>query len=213
VPILADSIASYLAGLRPESSPVMAEMEALAERERVPIVPWETGRLLAVLARAIDARRIVEVGTAIGYSTLHLAQGAPEATIVTLERDPERIAQARDFLGRAGVDARVEIMEGDALESLRSLEGPFDLAFVDATKKEYSKYLRALEPKLAPRALVAVDNVLMSGEVAEAESADTFWAPDALQTARALNADLVGSEDWLAVVLPVGDGVALAVRR
>src|SRR5256885_8899314 len=130
-PILSEHVEAYLRKLRPQRSPVMAEMEALAEREGVPIVHWETGRLLAALCRAMDPL-VLEVGTAIGYSTLHMAEQLERGRVVTLERDPERAAQARDFLSRAGVAERVELVEGDARETIQRVEGPFDFLFVDA---------------------------------------------------------------------------------
>jgi predicted O-methyltransferase YrrM len=212
VPILAEHVQAYLDRIRPERSPVMAEMEELAERERVPIVHWETGRMLAALCRAMDPV-VLEVGTAIGYSTLHMAEQLDHGRVVTLERDPERAAQARDFLSRAGVAERVELVEGDARETIERVEGPFDFLFVDATKAEYRDYIELAEPKLTERALLVVDNLLMSGEVALPENAETFWSDDSLVAARALNAELLTSERWLATVLPVGDGVGLAARR
>src|SRR5439155_15096649 len=109
-PIFSEHVETYLHALRPERSPVMAEMEALAEREGIPIVHWETGRLLAALCRTLDPV-VLEVGTAIGYSTLHMAEQLERGRVVTLERDAERAAQARDFLSRAGVAERVEIVE------------------------------------------------------------------------------------------------------
>lgn len=111
MPILTGQVDAYLRGLRPPRGEVMAEMERLAESEGVPIVHWETGRMLAVLAGSLDAR-VLEVGTAIGYSALHMAEVLDRGSIVTLERDPERIAQARGFFERAGVADRVEIVEG-----------------------------------------------------------------------------------------------------
>jgi predicted O-methyltransferase YrrM len=96
--ITAEHVQEYLRALSGERSEVMAEMEALAERDRIPIVLWETGRLLAVLVAALRPARVLEVGTAIGYSTLHMAQALPEdGVIVTLEREPERIAQAHKY--------------------------------------------------------------------------------------------------------------------
>lgn len=212
MPILAEHVQSYLEGIKPGRSPVMAEMEELAERERVPIVHWETGRMLAALCRAMDPV-VLEVGTAIGYSTLHMAEQLDNGRVVTLERDPERAAQARGFLERAGVADRVEIVEGDARETIDRVKGPFDLLFVDATKAEYRGYIDQAEPKLSERALLVVDNLLMSGEVALPENAETFWSDDSLVAARKLNAELLGSERWLGAVLPVGDGVGLAARR
>jgi predicted O-methyltransferase YrrM len=212
VTILSQHVDSYLRDLRPERSEVMTEMEALAEREGVPIVHWETGRLLAVMCRALDPV-VLEVGTAIGYSTLHMAEQLQRGRVVTLERDPERAAQARDFLSRAGVAERVEIVEGDARETIAGLEGPFNLLFVDGTKVEYRDYLELAEPKLSERALLVVDNLLMSGEVGLPEGSDTRWSAENLNSARNLNAELVNSEQWLACVLPVGDGIGIAARR
>jgi len=190
----------------------MAEMEGLAEREGVPIVHWETGRFLATLCRALDPL-VLEVGTAIGYSTVHMAEQLERGRVVTLELDPERAAQARDFFERARVSDRIELVEGDANETIPSLEGPFDLLFVDAAKTEYRSYIELAEPKLSERALLVIDNLLMYGEVALPEDADTFWRAEALEAARQLNAELLSSDRWLGSVLPVGDGVGLAARR
>jgi predicted O-methyltransferase YrrM len=209
--ILDRTVEQYLHGLRPERSEVMREMEEHAERDSVPIVEWETGRLLAVLCRVLDPV-VLEVGTAIGYSTLHMAEQLQRGRVVTLERDPERAAQARSYLERAGVADRVELVEGDALETLPSLEGPFDLLFVDASKGEYARYIELAEPKLSERALMVVDNLLMSGEVALPEGAETRWNPDSRASAQRLNADLLASDRWLGSVLPVGDGVGIAAR-
>jgi predicted O-methyltransferase YrrM len=210
--ILDERVDRYLQALRPERSEVMAEMEAAAERDSVPIVEWETGRLLATLCRALDPD-VLEVGTAIGYSTLHMALELERGRVVTLERDPDRAAQARSYLERAGVADRVELVVGDALATIGGLDGPFDLLFVDAAKGEYQRYIELAEPKLSGRALLVVDNLLMGGEVALPPGAETFWNPDSLAAARRLNAELMNSERWLASVLPIGDGVGLGARR
>jgi predicted O-methyltransferase YrrM len=210
--ILDEVVETYLGELRPERSRVMREMEEHAERDGIPIVHWETGRLLAVLCRVLDPV-VLEVGTAIGYSTLHMAEQLERGRVVTLERDPERAAQARSYLERAGVSDRVELVEGDALDTLESLAGPFGVLFVDASKGEYARYIELAEPKLSRRALMVVDNLLMSGEVALPEGAETRWNDDSLASARRLNSDLLGSGEWLACVLPVGDGIGVAARR
>jgi predicted O-methyltransferase YrrM len=209
--ILSDHVARYLAGIRPERSPVMAEMEALAERDGVPIVHWETGRLLAALCRSLDPV-VLEVGTAIGYSTLHMAEQLERGRVVTLELDARRAAQARDFFARARVADRIELVEGDARETIASLPGPFDLLFVDAAKTEYADYVELAFPKLTERALLVVDNLLMSGDVALPPDEPTSWSADSVAAARALNLDLLGDERWVGCVLPVGDGIGLAAR-
>jgi predicted O-methyltransferase YrrM len=210
--ILDEQVERYLRDLRPERSEVMADMEAVAERDSVPIVSWETGRFLAVLCRALDPV-VLEVGTAIGYSTLHMARELTAGRVVTLERDPDRAAQARANLARAGVDDRVELIEGDALETIPGLAGPFDLLFVDASKGEYRRYIELAEPLLAERCVLVVDNLLMSGEVALPDGAETWWNPDSLAAARGLNTELLRSERWLAGVLPIGDGIGFGARR
>ena len=212
MPILDERVQKYIQGLRPERSPVMAEMEAVAERDGVPIVAWETGRLLATLCRLLDPL-VLEVGTAIGYSTLHMAEQLERGRVTTLEYDPDRAAQARDYFARAGVSERVELVEGDANETIPRLDGPFDMLFVDATKEEYRGYIELAEPKLAERALLVIDNLLMFGEVAMPADAETFWRAEALEAARELNAELLSSDRWLGSVLPIGDGVGFAVRR
>ena len=168
--------------------------------------------MLATLCRALDPA-VLEVGTAIGYSTLHMAEALDRGRVVTLERDQDRAEQARGYFEWAGVADRVDVIEGDALETIGRLEGPFDLLFVDAAKGEYPRYIELAEPKLCERALLVIDNLLMEGEVALPGDAETAWSHDSLATARRLNADLLRSERWLGCVLPVGDGVGLAARR
>ncbi|HZI92004.1 MAG TPA: O-methyltransferase [Thermoleophilaceae bacterium] len=209
--ILHDHVEGYLRALRPDRDPVMAEMEVLAERDSVPIVHWEAGRFLATLCRGTDPR-VLEVGTAIGYSALHMAQALENGKLVTLEIDPARAATARKFLDDAGVGDRVEIVEGDARQTIPNLGGPFDLLFIDAKKDQYREYLELAEPLLAERALLVVDNLLMSGEVALPHDADTYWADESLAAARAFNSQLLQSERWLGSVLPIGDGVGFAAR-
>jgi predicted O-methyltransferase YrrM len=213
MPIYADHVQRYLHALRPERSPLMRQMEELAEREGVPIVHWETGRFLAIQVRVLDPQQVLEVGTAIGYSTLHMAEQLGRGRIITIERDPIRVRQATDFLTRAGVADRVEIIEADAMQAIEDLPGPFDLLFLDASKDEYAEYLRKAEPKASDGALLVVDNLLMSGDVALEDDSQATWRGESLAAARAFNAELIDSERWLGAVLPIGDGVGLAARR
>jgi predicted O-methyltransferase YrrM len=211
VRILDERVERYIHGLRPPRSEVMAEMEAVAERDGVPIVHWETGRFLAILCRALDPV-VLEVGTAIGYSTLHMAEQLDRGRVITLELSEDRARQARDYFERAGVADRVEVIEGDARETIEGVSGPIDLLFVDAAKDEYERYIELAQPKLSDRAVLVVDNMLMSGEVALPEGESSEWRPASLASARALNAELLSSDRWLACVLPIGDGIAFATR-
>jgi predicted O-methyltransferase YrrM len=212
--ILHPRVHAYLDRLRPERDPLLAEMEALASRDGIPIVEWETGRLLATLVAANRPERVLEVGTAIGVSTLHMARELGDgARIVTVERDEARIARAREYWARAGVEHLIEVVLGDALEALRGLPGPFDLVFLDATKTETGDYLALLSGRLEAGCVLVVDNLLMGGDVALGEDAEAAWSAEALSAARAAAAELMSSPDWLFSLLPVGDGVGLGVRR
>ena len=211
--IVTEAVSRYLSELRPEADPVLAEMEAHGAREGIPIVVPETGVLLHVLASACRVRRVIEVGTAIGVSTLYLARALPaDGTIVTFEIDPQRQEAARGYLERAGILDRVDLRLQDAREGLGELEGSFDMAFIDGVKAQYGDYFEALVPLLRPDALLAVDNVLMSGTVAEARS-NGHWTDEQIVTARAFNERVLRHPDLIGTLTPVGDGVLVAVRR
>lgn len=207
-PILYPEQEGYLERLLPPRDPLLREMEELAAREDVPISDPEVGRLLSILARTTNARLIVEVGTAIGYGALWLARGAPEARILTIDIDPERLATARGFLERGGVADRVELIEGAALDVLPRLPGPVDLAYVDGVKVEYRRYLDLLVPKLRVGGMVVIDNLLWKGRVAVPPD-DEDRNADAL---RAFNPYLMMYPQLQSLVLPLGDGVGIATK-
>jgi predicted O-methyltransferase YrrM len=211
--IVTDAVQNYLSGSRSEPDPVLADMEEHGRREGIPIVAPETGALLHILALASRAKRVLEVGTAIGVSTLYLARALSEGgVVVTFEIDSERQRSARGYLERAGVLDRVDLRLEDAREGLGRLEEPFDMAFIDGVKPQYGEYFEALVPLLAPGAVLAVDNVLMGGTVAEGRS-DGRWSEDQVAAARRFNERLLGDERLRATITPVGDGVLVAVRR
>jgi caffeoyl-CoA O-methyltransferase len=211
--IVTEAVGSYLASVRTPPDPVLAEMEEHAAREGIPIVVPETGALLHVLARACGARRILEVGTAIGVSTLYLVRALPEGgTIVSFEIDERRHQAARGYLRRACVLDRADLRLQDARDGLVGLEPGFDMAFIDGVKTQYSEYFDALLPLLRAGALLAVDNVLMSGTVADGRS-DGNWTDEQIARARAFNQRLLVHEQLSGTITSVGDGVLLAVRR
>lgn len=212
--IVTDAVRAYLASLEPVRDPVLAEMEAHAERDRIPVVEPAAGEFLHVVALAHRARRIVEVGTAIGVSTLYLARALPaDGEIVSFEIDGRRHAAARDYLARAGLSDRVDLRLQDAREGLASLHpGSFDMAFVDGVKLQYGDYFEAIVPLLRANGVLTVDNVLMGGTVAEGRS-DGNWTEDQIAAARKFNRRVLDDERFTATVTPVGDGVLVAVRR
>jgi caffeoyl-CoA O-methyltransferase len=208
--ILERAVADYLASLHAAADPVLAEMREHGRRDGIPIVVPETGALLELLARATGAERAVEVGTAIGVSTLHLARGG--AHVTSFEIDAGRHEAAKDYLARAGLSDRVDLRLQDATEGLAELTGQFDLAFIDGPKQEYGSHLDRVVELVRPGGLIAVDNVLMGGTVATGQP-DQIWSADRISTVRDLNDRLMNDPALTATVTPVGDGLALAVRR
>jgi predicted O-methyltransferase YrrM len=191
-------------------------VEAAAEPLGVPIVDRHSGRVLSVLAG--DRRRIVEVGTAYGYSTVWMALGQPSGgTIVTIDPDRERTDLARGWWREAGIaDEQITQVTAKALEAFASrdpaLTGPFDMAFIDALKPEYGAYLDALiDGRLSSGALVVADNVLWSGRVSGSRPAKPG---DPNTTAlRRFCERVLADERFSATILPVGDGLLIATWR
>lgn len=201
----------YVEGLAREPHPVLLEIERDAVPEGVPIVDRSSGRVL--MAAAAGRRRIVEIGTAVGYSTLWMALGQPaDGTIVTVDPDRSRTDRAREWWRRAGVAGRIEVVNRPALEALAAddagLRGPFDLAFIDALKPEYERYLEALVPRLAPGALVLADNVLWSGRASGSRPDPGNGAQT--EALRRFNAAVLADPRFSATILPVGDGLLIA---
>jgi len=197
-----------------EPHAVLVAMEAAAEPEGIPILDRASGRVLATLAA--NRSRIVEVGTAIGYSTLWMGSAQPSGgRIVTIDPDRERTDRARGFWRQAGItDERIEVVNAPALEAfaagLPELAGPFDLAFVDALKDEYPAYAEALRPRLAPGALLVADNVLWSGRTSGAKPPRPGDGTDAL---RAFCGEILRDPRFVGTILPVGDGLLVATWR
>jgi len=211
--ILDPVVGDYLATLYPPSDPLLQEMERQGEADGVPIVMKDGGLALGVLARAVGARRVVECGTAIGVSTLHLARAVGEGgEVITFDVDPDRQATARAYLERAGVVDRVDLRLQPALDGLRGVEGPFDLAFIDAIKSEYAGYVELVLPKLRIGGMLVIDNALMGGSVAAGTRAEGGWSQRDIDALRDLNAALVARDDLATVVLPVADGMTIAVK-
>lgn len=204
----------WVEAVAPAAHPVLLEMEAVAEPEGIPILDRASGRVLAALA--VGRPRIIEVGTAIGYSTLWLAigQGA-DGQIVTIDPDRERTDRARRHWRAAGItDEQITIVNAPALEAFAAgdaaLAGPFDLAFIDAVKPEYPEYLVALRPRLRPGSLVVADNVLWSGRT----SGDRAARPgDGTDDLRRFVAGVMADPLFAATILPVGDGLLVAGFR
>jgi predicted O-methyltransferase YrrM len=206
--ILRPEQAAYLERLLPPRDSLLAEMEERAAAEGIPVSDPEVGRLLGILARATKGRRVLEIGTAIGYGTLWLARSAPGARVVTVDPDAARLEAARGYLERAGVLERVDLVQGEALELLPRLEGPWDLVYLDALKEEYRRCLDLVLPTVALGGVIVVDNLLWKGRAAVPPD-EPDPAADAI---RSFNPYFLMHPQLAAQILPLGDGVGLAVK-
>lgn len=203
----------YLERLRPPRDELAREMEEVAAAEGIPISDPEVADLLRILARSTRARRILEVGCAIGYGALHLARGAEEAEVQTIDQDEDMLRRAEGYLERAGVADRVTLLHGPARDVLATLQGPFDLAYVDAAKTEYRHYLDLLLPIVTVGGTLVFDNLLWKGLVAEPPPAENGEEEDERTEAiRTFNPYLMIHPQLDAVLLPLGDGVGLATK-
>jgi predicted O-methyltransferase YrrM len=209
--ILKAEQAAYLEGIEPARDALLAEMERFARDERQPISDPEVASFLAVTARLSGARTIVEVGTNIGYGAIVLARAAgPEARVVTIENDAATVEIARGYVERAGLSDRVEVRHGDALAVLAVLTGEIDLVYIDCVKEHYPAYLDLVLPKLSARGVILADNVLWKGLVAAQDVPPHEIGR--VQALRTFNHTIVTDSRLRGVVLPLGDGLAYAVR-
>lgn len=212
--ITPDLIVDYLGALRPVPHPEIDVVAAAGAEQELPIVDPATGALLHALTRAIGAKRALEIGTAIGYSALWIATALdPGGMLITLEREESRGAEARRHFEAAGVSEKVSVMMGDASRYLHKVAGPFDLIFQDSDKLQYEAMLPRLLDLLRPGGILVTDNVLWNGEVVPGFVARPTRDAESTQAIAAYNRRLAAEPRAFTTILPVGDGVALTVKR
>jgi caffeoyl-CoA O-methyltransferase len=208
--ILEPAVEGYIDGLLPSRDPVLREMERYAAKHQVPIVGPACARVLFQLACSIKAQKVFEMGSAIGYSTLWLARAVgPKGAVFYTDSDPENARRAEEYLGRAGLKERVRFLVGDALKMLDSTEGQFDVIFNDVSKIQYPKVLRMAAARVRPGGLFITDNVLWSGRVV----GPLAKADASTRAIRTFNSRLYRSKDFFTVLIPLRDGLAVALKN
>jgi caffeoyl-CoA O-methyltransferase len=204
-----DDVEQYLYELLPKRDAVVTEIEDYAAEHRVPIVGPAVARMLALFVKVSRAKRIFEMGSAIGYSTIWLARAAgPKGKVFYTDGDPEKARRANDYFRRAGVAKRIEVRVGDALELVKKAPGKFDLIFNDVNKSQYPAALRAALPKLRRGGLFITDNTLWSGKAARPA------APDDADThgIQEFNRIVYASKELYPVLIPLRDGVTVCQK-
>jgi caffeoyl-CoA O-methyltransferase len=205
----AGPVDDYLYSMLPKRDEVLVEMEDFAAKHGVPIVGPAVARVLKQLALMINATTVFELGSAIGYSTIWWAQAVGEkGRVIYTDGDSKNAERARGYFDRAGVSNRITLHTGDALEVLSEQKQQFDVIFNDVDKEDYPRVLRLVAPRLRKGGLFITDNVLWSGRVAEKN-------PKSAQTKAILefNRQLYNSADFFTTILPIRDGLAVALKH
>ena len=206
--LLPEKVEKYLEKCVQPWEGAMQEIEQEGARDRWPIIGPQVGSFLEILTRAVGAKDVLELGTAIGYSSSWLARAVgPGGRVVSIEIDPKTAEKARRNHRRVGVEKIVEVVVGGGLEKVKTLTGQFDFAFMDHAKEEYPECLDHLVRLVRPGGIIAADNVLWSGNVADpkVKDADTEALREYVRRARA-------HPKLRTSVVPLRDGVAVSLR-
>jgi caffeoyl-CoA O-methyltransferase len=207
--VTAGPVDDYLYAMLPKRDQVLTEMEKYASEHDVPIVGPAVGRVLQQLAMMVQARTVFELGSAIGYSTIWWAQAVGEnGKVIYTDSDKKNAERARGYFSRAGVSKQVSLEIGDALEVLSEQKQQFDVIFNDVDKEDYPRVLRLAGPRLRKGGLFITDNVLWSGRVAKKDATDAHT-----KAILEFNRRLYNSDEFYTTILPIRDGLAVAVKK
>lgn len=211
--IIDERMSAFIDSLDRGNTPFLDEIEKVAKETQVPIIRKSMQSLLKFLLQFSKPKRILEVGTAIGFSALLMIEYAPrDCHITTIEKYEKRIPLAKENFRRAGAEDRITLLEGDATEILKELEGSYDLIFMDAAKGQYINFLPDILRLLAPGGLLVSDNVLQDGDIIESRFAVTRRNRTIHARMREYLYVLKHHPQLETVVLPVGDGVTLSCK-
>lgn len=211
--IVNERFISYINSLESGDSDFVIELAKEAEETYVPIIRKETASLLKTLIAIKQPKKILEVGTAIGYSAIIMSEHMPEGcTITTIEKYEKRIPIARENFKKAGKDGVITLIEGDAQEVLEGLTGTFDFIFMDAAKGQYGSFFPEVMRLLAPGGILVSDNVLQDGDIIESRYAVTRRNRTIHTRMREYLYELKHNEELQTSIITIGDGVALSVK-
>ena len=212
--IVDERLVTYINSLDTGNTAMLDQIEREATADYVPIIRKELQSFLKFLLAMKKPARILEVGTAVGFSAILMAEYDPvPCQITTIENYEKRIPIARENFKRAGKEAQIALLEGDAAEVLKTLEGPYDFIFMDAAKGQYIHFLPEILRLLAKDGVLVSDNVLQDGDVIESRFAVTRRNRTIHKRMREYLYTLTHSEELVTAVLPVGDGITLSTRR
>ena len=212
--IIDERLATFINSLDAGNAPYLNELERYAKKTNVPIIRTEMQSLLKFLLAMKEPKEILEVGTAIGFSALLMSEYGPkDCHITTIEKYEKRIPLAKENFKKAGKENAITLLEGDATDILRTLEGSYDFIFMDAAKGQYIHFMPDILRLLKVGGLLISDNVLQDGDIIESRFAVTRRNRTIHSRMREYLYELKHHEDLETVILPVGDGVTISVKR
>jgi len=212
--IVDERMRTYINSLDMGNTPFLEELEQYAIRERVPIIRREMQSFIKMFLAVNRPKRILEVGTAIGFSTLLMCEyGHEDLEIVTIENYEKRIPIAKENFRRAGREAQITLLEGDAGQILKELEDSFDMIFMDAAKGQYIRYMPQVLRLLRPGGTLVTDNVLQDGDIIESRFAVERRNRTIHSRMREYLYELKHHELLTTSIIPLGDGVAVSVKK
>jgi len=207
--ITVPAVEDYIYSLLPPRDEVLAGIEAEAAQRNIPIVGPAVGRILYQLALMIGAKTVFELGSAIGYSTIWWARAVGDGgRVIYTDGDRKKADEARGYFDRAGVSGRITLKTGDALELLSEEKQQFDIIFNDVDKEDYPRVFKLVSPRLRKGGLFVTDNVLWSGKVAQKNPSEA-----STKAILEINRLLYSSPDFFTTILPIRDGVAVAIKK
>lgn len=205
------SYEGYVENLVTPRSPLLADMEAFAKEHHVPIMDLTGSEVLLSLLAMQRPKRILEVGTAIGYSAIRMAELLPDAEIVTIERNARRHEEALSFIGRSDVSDRITVIHGDAVELIGTIEGEFDAVFIDAAKGQYQKFFDGYGALVPIGGTIYSDNLFLRGDVLlEDVSVLDRRRRRLVRLVKEFTEQLMARTDYHTAILPLGDGLAIS---
>ncbi|MFR3728874.1 O-methyltransferase [Lacrimispora sp.] len=212
--IVNDRITDYIKSLEPGEAPLIHEIGKKARENGVPVIREETAAFLKTMTAAMNPKAILEVGTAVGYSALLMAQVmAPDCHITTIEKYEKRIPEARSNFEKAGETNRITLLEGDAQELLKGLCGPFDLVFMDAAKGQYLAWLPRILELMRTGGMLISDNVLQDGDIIESRYTVERRNRTIHGRMREYLYELKHSPFLTTAIVPIGDGITVSIRK
>ena len=212
--IVEERMRTYINSLDMGNTPFLEELEKEALAGRVPIIRKEMQSFLKMFLAATRPMKILEVGTAVGFSTLLMCEYGPEnLKITTIENYEKRIPIAKQNFVRAGKEKQITLLEGDAADILKELREPFDFIFMDAAKGQYIHFMPEILRLLKPEGILVSDNVLQDGDIIESHFIVTRRNRTIYKRMREYLYELTHSDELVTSVLPIGDGITVSVKK